>query len=153
MRCGSSNTLVNVKIGVDPQFWVWQASGRVDRWTLRKLPSDLDCTPVCRPLDTNKHKIQVQTQPHTQTQTITQQRWARTKYITNTIFLFQDCLSFSLARPQHPSTSAAGPWHYILLFLFLFYGEIGSTHFYNSWSYFGVGLNICIFSLALFNHF
>ena len=94
--------MVNVKIGVDPQFWVWQASGRVERWALRKLPSDLDCTPVCPPFDTNKHKIQVQTQPHTQTQTITQQRWARTKYITNTVFLFQDCLSFSLARPQHP---------------------------------------------------
>ena len=106
MRCGSPNTLVNVKIGVDPQFWVWQAGGQVGRWTLRKLPSDLDCTPVCRPLDTNKHKIQVQTQPHTQTQKIAQQRCARTKYITNTIFLR---IVYHFLWPKHPFTSPAGP--------------------------------------------
>ena len=100
--------MVNVKIGVDPQFWVWRAGGQVGRWTLRKLPSDLDCTPVCRPLDTNKHKIQVQTQPHTQTQTIAQQRCARTKYITNTIFLcFR--IVYPFLWPQHPFTSPAGP--------------------------------------------
>ena len=124
---------------------MWQASGRVDRRTLRKLPSDLDCTPVCRPLDTNKHKIEVQTQPHTQTQTITQQRWARTKYITNTVFMFQDCFHF------------LWPGHNTLLLLPLgrgttsccsfFSGEIGSKHFYNSWSYLGVGLNIYVFFL------